>query len=59
MSIKIIEGDYQLASARFGLAVARFNSFIVDRLLEGALDAAAKAWGDGTRHHRGKSPGRL
>ena len=34
MSIKIIEGDYQLASARFGLAVARFNSFIVDRLLE-------------------------
>jgi len=42
MSIKIIEGDYQLASARFGLAVARFNSFIVDRLLEGALDALQK-----------------
>ena len=42
MSIKFIEGDYQLASARFGLAVARFNSFIVDRLLEGALDALQK-----------------
>ena len=42
MSIKIIEGDYQLASARFGLAVARFNSFIVDRLLEGALEALQK-----------------
>ena len=42
MSIKIIEGDYQLASARFGLAVACFNSFIVDRLLEGALDALQK-----------------
>lgn len=42
MSIKIIEGDYQLASARFGLAVARFNSFIVDRLLEGALAALQK-----------------
>ena len=39
MSIKFIEGDYQLASARFGIAVARFNSFIVDRLLVGALDA--------------------
>ena len=42
MSIKIIEGDYQIASARFGIAVARFNSFIVDRLLEGALDALQK-----------------
>ena len=42
MSIKIIEGNYQLASARFGLAVARFNSFIVDRLLEGALEALQK-----------------
>ena len=42
MSIKFIEGDYQLASARFGIAVARFNSFIVDRLLEGALDALQK-----------------
>tara|TARA_B100001115_G_scaffold134617_1_gene102202 strand:- start:512 stop:991 length:480 start_codon:yes stop_codon:yes gene_type:complete len=42
MSIKIIEGDFHLASARFGIAVARFNSFIVDRLLEGALDALRK-----------------
>ena len=42
MNIKFIEGDYQLASARFGIAVARFNSFIVDRLLEGALEALQK-----------------
>ena len=42
MNIKFIEGDYQLASARFGIAVARFNSFIVDRLLEGALEALRK-----------------
>ena len=42
MNIKFIEGDYQLASARFGIAVARFNSFIVDRLLEGALEALKK-----------------
>jgi 6,7-dimethyl-8-ribityllumazine synthase len=41
-TIKTIEGDYQNASARYGLAVARFNSFIVDRLLEGALDALQK-----------------
>ena len=38
-TIKTIEGDFQNASARYGIAVARFNSFIVDRLLEGALDA--------------------
>ena len=42
MNIKFIEGDYQLASARFGIAVARFNSFIVDRLLDGALEALQK-----------------
>lgn len=41
-TIKTIEGDYQNASARYGIAVARFNSFIVDRLLDGALDALQK-----------------
>jgi len=41
-TIKTIEGDYQNASARYGIAVARFNNFIVDRLLEGALDALQK-----------------
>ena len=38
-TIKTIEGDFQNASARYGIALARFNSFIVDRLLDGALDA--------------------
>ena len=28
----------QVKGARFGIAVARFNSFIVESLLEGALD---------------------
>ncbi|HBW84702.1 MAG TPA: 6,7-dimethyl-8-ribityllumazine synthase [Gammaproteobacteria bacterium] len=42
MSIKIIEGNYNFATARLGIAVARFNSFIVDRLLEGALDTLRK-----------------
>lgn len=41
-AIKTIEGNYQTGSARYGIAVARFNSFIVDRLLEGALDALRK-----------------
>ncbi len=41
-TIKTIEGNYQNGSARYGIAVARFNSFIVDRLLDGALDALRK-----------------
>lgn len=41
-TIKTVEGNYQNASARYGIAVARFNSFIVDRLLDGALDALKK-----------------
>lgn len=41
-TIKTVEGNYQTGSARYGIAVARFNSFIVDRLLEGALDALRK-----------------
>lgn len=41
-SIKSIEGNYQNGAARYGIAVARFNSFIVDRLLDGAVDALNK-----------------
>ena len=35
----LIEGDYQPDAARYGIACARFNGFIVERLLEGALDS--------------------
>lgn len=37
-SIKTIEGDFLGGSANYAIVVARFNSFVVDRLLEGALD---------------------
>jgi len=36
---KIIEGKIQAEGLRFGIVVSRFNSFITERLLEGALDA--------------------
>ncbi len=36
---KIIEGKLDASGQRFGLVVSRFNSFICDRLVEGALDA--------------------
>ena len=36
-NIRTIEGSYGNAAASYGIAVARFNSFIVDSLLDGAL----------------------
>jgi 6,7-dimethyl-8-ribityllumazine synthase len=36
--IKTIEGDLVIKGARFGIAVARFNSFVVESLLAGAVD---------------------
>jgi 6,7-dimethyl-8-ribityllumazine synthase len=40
--IKTIEGNYSNAAARYVIAVARFNSFIVDHLLAGAIDVLRK-----------------
>lgn len=37
--IKTIEGELTIRGIRFGIAVARFNSFVVDSLLDGATDA--------------------
>jgi len=36
---KIIEGKIRAEGLRFGIVVSRFNNFITERLLEGALDA--------------------
>ena len=39
MNVKTIEGHLGAQGLRFALVVSRFNSFITDRLLAGALDA--------------------
>jgi 6,7-dimethyl-8-ribityllumazine synthase len=36
---RVIEGDLQGQGVKVSIVVSRFNSFITDRLLEGALDA--------------------
>ena len=41
-TIKIIEGNYALGSSSYGIVISKFNSFIVERLLEGALEAFRK-----------------
>jgi 6,7-dimethyl-8-ribityllumazine synthase len=42
MSIKVTEGQLSSKGLRFAIVVARFNSFITERLLAGALDALAR-----------------
>lgn len=37
-NIKTIEGDFKNCSGRYGIVVARFNSFVVESLLSGAID---------------------
>lgn len=38
-TINTIEGGLTVRGARFGLIAGRFNSFVVDSLVEGAIDA--------------------
>ncbi len=39
MSIKVIEGDFSANQGRYAIVVTRWNSFIVDHLQQGAIDA--------------------
>ena len=43
--MKTMEGDLLAAGAKFGIAVSRFNSFITDSLLDGAIDAIVRHGG--------------
>ena len=42
----IIEGDLDAKGLKFAVVVARFNSFITDRLLEGAMDGLKRSGTD-------------
>jgi 6,7-dimethyl-8-ribityllumazine synthase len=39
MAINVVEGIFNAESKSFGIVVSRWNSFVVTKLLEGALDA--------------------
>ncbi len=41
--IRSIEGNLKADGKRFGIVVSRFNSFIAERLLEGALDSLRRS----------------
>ncbi len=44
--IKTLEGDLQVANTRFCLVVSRFNAFVVESLLAGAIDTLKRHGAD-------------
>ncbi len=54
---EIIEGKLDAKGYRFGLIVSRFNSFISDRLLEGAIDTLIRHGADDAQLSVVKVPG--
>lgn len=41
-NVKVIEGDFRASTARYSIVVGRFNSFVVESLLEGAIDTLVR-----------------
>jgi len=54
---KVIEGQLTAAGLRFAIIVSRFNSFITERLLGGAMDAIARSGGSADQVDLVKVPG--
>ncbi len=52
-----IRGALSAAGLRFGIVVSRFNSFITERLLAGALDALSRAGADAKQMDVVRVPG--
>lgn len=55
--LKTYEGGMVADSARFCIVAARFNSFIVDQLVSGAVDALIRHGADAKSIHLVKTPG--
>ena len=53
----ILEGDLVATGRRFAIVVSRFNSFITERLLEGALDTLRRHGADTDRVDVARVPG--
>lgn len=51
------EGKLDAKGLTFGIIVSRFNSFICERLLEGAVDALLRHGGDDKNIHVARVPG--
>ena len=54
---KAIEGDLNAVGMRFGIVVSRWNSFITERLLQGALDCLRRSGAKSSDIHIVRVPG--
>jgi 6,7-dimethyl-8-ribityllumazine synthase len=57
MPARVIEGKLSAAGLNFAIVVSRFNSFVTERLLDGALDALTRAGADLEQVNIVKVPG--
>lgn len=56
-NIKVIEGHLSAQGRRFCIVSSRFNSFVVDHLVTGAIDALVRHGADLAAIHLVKAPG--
>jgi len=54
---RYIEGNLDAKGQKIGIIVSRFNSFITDRLLDGAIDALVRHGADENDIHVARVPG--
>jgi len=54
---KFFEGNLQAKGRKFGIVLSRFNSFIAERLLEGALDTLRRSGADEGKIDVARVPG--
>lgn len=54
---QFLEGNLDATGQKVGIVVSRFNSFICERLLEGAIDALVRHGADGADIHVARVPG--
>ncbi len=57
MAYKTFEGKLEAAGFRFGLVVSRFNNFLTDKLLDGAIDCLTRHGADETKISVAYCPG--
>ncbi len=55
--LKSFEGNLVVQDTRFCIVLSRFNSFIVNQLLAGAVDALIRHGADNKQIHVVKTPG--
>ncbi|MBC8520205.1 MAG: 6,7-dimethyl-8-ribityllumazine synthase [Gammaproteobacteria bacterium] len=56
-NIKVTEANLNVDGGRFGIVVARFNSFVVESLLEGAIDTLVRNGANAEDIHVVRVPG--